>query len=90
MVIRRVGQNAWIEREKLAVIDAIYGAVTDPSRWPDVTRAVSRLLGGGITALLDQTNGAHKPRILAHDLDPAFRESYSAYSAASIPGPSSC
>jgi DNA-binding CsgD family transcriptional regulator len=79
MVIRRVGQNAWIEREKLAVIDAIYGAVTDPSRWPDVTRAVSRLLGGGITALLDQTNGAHKPRILAHDLDPAFRESYAAY-----------
>jgi DNA-binding CsgD family transcriptional regulator len=77
MTIRRVSREQQLQQGQLKVIDALYGAVADDTRWLDVTRSITDLFGAGATSLLIRNNSGVDPqRTTMTDVDSAFAQSY--------------
>jgi hypothetical protein len=62
MTIRQVSREQQLQQGQLKVIDALYGAVADDTRWLDVTRSITDLFGAGATSLLIRNSGIEPPR----------------------------
>jgi DNA-binding CsgD family transcriptional regulator len=74
------GTTERLLKHQLATIDAIYGAVADPSRWIEVAKAASALVGGGVSAIMYRSGDRLvQQRLLATDMDPAFAAKYEQY-----------
>jgi DNA-binding CsgD family transcriptional regulator len=69
-----------LQMKQLAVIDAIYAAVADPTRWDQVIAAINDMMGDSVTSLLRTT--PHSGDVfIATTLDPAFARAYAEYYA---------
>ena len=79
MTSDRVVREDRLNNGRLAILDAIYGAVGDSARWIDVTRTVTNVLGGATTLLHRVGKGPQSQRMTMTDLDPAFVQTYEAY-----------
>lgn len=67
------------------LLDAIYAAATDVSRWPEFIDRVSDCFGGPSTLFLRPGDDPSGTRILAGNLDPERINSHNAYYAKLIP-----
>jgi DNA-binding CsgD family transcriptional regulator len=86
MTIQRTRFLDHLQQSRIAVIDALYAAVTDPARWSEVIRASTDLVGGGVSTVLYRSGPRlMKHRLLATELDPASAESYEEHYAAINP-----
>jgi DNA-binding CsgD family transcriptional regulator len=69
-----------LHMKQLAVIDAIYAAVADSTRWDQVIAAINDMVGDSVTSLLRTT--PHSGDVfIATTLDPAFARAYAEYYA---------
>jgi DNA-binding CsgD family transcriptional regulator len=86
MTARILSQTERIREAHLDLIDAIYAAAADPSRWNEVAHATTRLVGGGQSGLLMRRGKDFlEQELVATNLDPAFIESYAQHYGAINP-----
>lgn len=76
---RRIGRQEQLLQGRIALIDALYAAATDPEGWP----AVARVLGAnfdGIPAIIHRKGTPRRTaHFLAHEIEPFFAQSYAAH-----------
>jgi DNA-binding CsgD family transcriptional regulator len=85
MSIRRIRQHEGLAGAQLRLIDAIYGAVADSTRWPEVVAATTDLVGGGASAVLLRSYRTGEQRFLASDLDRSYAATYEQHYASVSP-----
>jgi DNA-binding CsgD family transcriptional regulator len=79
-MMARISELEKLQQGTIKVMDAVYGAVGHPDRWPEMVAALTDLMGGGMSALIHRRiDPVEVPRLLATNLDPAFGRSYEEY-----------